>query len=276
MWAMDTLTLDGKNYLSSKRAAEITGYAKDYIGQLCREGRVEARLVGRNWYILESSLHTHRFGAAVAEIKSHTEEAKPKAMSPVTEEVFETKDETPILQENLKPETMETESLDPETDVVLETKSIETETVSDTRDIENIQEAWKAWFSERSVDKKERVTDVVPSTVASEESKEELVTAQESVPETSEVHMKRISTLVHTVIPSRKEETKSEKRTSGVHIRTSQGGDMLIVKAAAIALAGLSMSIAIIGTGALDDFKVKNSFQAAILSGIAGISLVNK
>src|SRR5271155_2795244 len=60
---MDEITLDDKTYVSSKRAAQITGYAKDYVGQLCREGRVEARLVGRNWYVLESSIRAHRFGA---------------------------------------------------------------------------------------------------------------------------------------------------------------------------------------------------------------------
>jgi hypothetical protein len=60
---MDEITLEDKAYVSSKRAAQITGYAKDYVGQLCREGRVEARLVGRNWYVLESSIRAHRFGA---------------------------------------------------------------------------------------------------------------------------------------------------------------------------------------------------------------------
>ncbi|MBA3789542.1 hypothetical protein H0X32_04115 [Patescibacteria group bacterium] len=59
---MEEITLDDKTYVSSKRAAQITGYAKDYVGQLCREGRVEARLVGRNWYVLESSIREHRFG----------------------------------------------------------------------------------------------------------------------------------------------------------------------------------------------------------------------
>lgn len=59
---MDELTIDEKKYISSKRAAQITGYAKDYIGQLCREGRVPARLVGRNWYVLESAISDHRFG----------------------------------------------------------------------------------------------------------------------------------------------------------------------------------------------------------------------
>ena len=63
---MDELTLDGKTYISSKFAAKITGYAKDYVGQLCREGRVDARLVGRNWYVLEDSIREHRFGKEIA------------------------------------------------------------------------------------------------------------------------------------------------------------------------------------------------------------------
>lgn len=59
---MDELIIEDKKYVSSKRAAKITGYAKDYVGQLCREGRVSARLVGRNWYVLESAIQDHRFG----------------------------------------------------------------------------------------------------------------------------------------------------------------------------------------------------------------------
>lgn len=64
---MDELTLDNAKYLSSKRAAQVTGYAKDYVGQLCREGRVNARLVGRNWYVLETSILEHRFGSEEAD-----------------------------------------------------------------------------------------------------------------------------------------------------------------------------------------------------------------
>lgn len=59
---MDELVIADKKYLSSKQAAKVTGYAKDYIGQLCREGRVPARLVGRSWYVLESAIRDHRFG----------------------------------------------------------------------------------------------------------------------------------------------------------------------------------------------------------------------
>lgn len=60
---MDELIIGEQKYVSSKRAAELTGYAKDYIGQLCREGRVEARLVGRSWYVREAAIKDHRFGA---------------------------------------------------------------------------------------------------------------------------------------------------------------------------------------------------------------------
>jgi hypothetical protein len=59
---MDELLIKDQKYISSKRASELTGYAKDYIGQLCREGRVEARLVGRSWYVREAGIKDHRFG----------------------------------------------------------------------------------------------------------------------------------------------------------------------------------------------------------------------
>ena len=64
---MDEILIDEKRYVSSKQAAKVTGYAKDYIGQLCREGRVPARLVGRSWYVLESAIQDHRFGTQDSE-----------------------------------------------------------------------------------------------------------------------------------------------------------------------------------------------------------------
>ena len=44
------LQFDGKNYISSKRAAESCGYTQDYIGQLIRSKKIEARMVGRGWF----------------------------------------------------------------------------------------------------------------------------------------------------------------------------------------------------------------------------------
>lgn len=49
------LRLHGKKYISAKRGAEITKYTNDYIGQLCRAGKVDSVKIGRNWYITEKS-----------------------------------------------------------------------------------------------------------------------------------------------------------------------------------------------------------------------------
>lgn len=57
---MDELVVDGEKYISSGRAARLSGYAKDYIGQLCRAGKVDAKMVGRSWYVKESAIKEHR------------------------------------------------------------------------------------------------------------------------------------------------------------------------------------------------------------------------
>jgi hypothetical protein len=56
---MDELDIKGKRYISSKRASQMTGYAKDYIGQLAREGKILGTRVGRAWYLDEESLLVH-------------------------------------------------------------------------------------------------------------------------------------------------------------------------------------------------------------------------
>ena len=56
---MDELVISGKKYISSKRASELTGYAKDYIGQLARGGKVPATRIGRAWYVDEMALTLH-------------------------------------------------------------------------------------------------------------------------------------------------------------------------------------------------------------------------
>lgn len=56
---MDEITLGGKNYISSKRAAEITGYTKDYVGQLARNNKILATRFGRAWYVGEEAIKRH-------------------------------------------------------------------------------------------------------------------------------------------------------------------------------------------------------------------------
>lgn len=55
---------EGKKYISARRASQITGYNSDYIGQLCRKGLLECRLVGRSWFVSEISLGQHKVDAS--------------------------------------------------------------------------------------------------------------------------------------------------------------------------------------------------------------------
>ena len=56
---MNELEIQGKKYISSKRASELTGYAKDYIGQLARAGKIPGTRVGMAWYVEEGALLSH-------------------------------------------------------------------------------------------------------------------------------------------------------------------------------------------------------------------------
>jgi hypothetical protein len=60
--AQDSLILEGIQYISSKRAADLTDYTKDYVGQLCRAKKVDAHLIGRNWYVSEEGILAHKRG----------------------------------------------------------------------------------------------------------------------------------------------------------------------------------------------------------------------
>ena len=57
---MQTLNVKGKTYISARRAAEISGYATDYVTQLCRGKKIEGEMVGRSWYVDEESLLNHK------------------------------------------------------------------------------------------------------------------------------------------------------------------------------------------------------------------------
>mgnify|MGYP000017620340 CR=1 FL=1 len=57
---MHTLTLDGEEYVRASDAAKAIGYTSDHVGQLCRSGAIDAKMVGRAWYVKEDELRTHR------------------------------------------------------------------------------------------------------------------------------------------------------------------------------------------------------------------------
>lgn len=71
----DEIFLDGKTYLSSKRAAKETGYVQDYIGQLARKGLIDAQRIGGLWYIFPASLEAYKRNAEAFTPQPPTQQA---------------------------------------------------------------------------------------------------------------------------------------------------------------------------------------------------------
>ncbi len=57
---MDTVDIKGTLYKKSSLIAEDFGYTTDYVGQLCRSGKVAAQMVGRSWYVDPESVQAYR------------------------------------------------------------------------------------------------------------------------------------------------------------------------------------------------------------------------
>ncbi len=66
---MDTVTIDGVEYVKASALAKKLRYTSDYIGQLCRAKKVDAHLVGRTWYVYPPSLEGHK-STRYAELRS--------------------------------------------------------------------------------------------------------------------------------------------------------------------------------------------------------------
>ena len=62
---MDEIVIEGKHYLSSRRAAEEIGYSQDYVTHLAREGMLDARMVGGLWFISRTALDVHKAQATI-------------------------------------------------------------------------------------------------------------------------------------------------------------------------------------------------------------------
>ncbi len=54
------LIINGKRYVTTREAAKTAGYAPDYVGQLCRAGKLDCTTVGRSWFVAQESLLAHK------------------------------------------------------------------------------------------------------------------------------------------------------------------------------------------------------------------------
>lgn len=60
----EELMLDGKTYTTSRKAAQLSEYTQDYIGQLCRAGQADSRRINGLWYVTLESLEAHKVYSA--------------------------------------------------------------------------------------------------------------------------------------------------------------------------------------------------------------------
>jgi hypothetical protein len=252
---MDEILIDEKKYVSSKQAAKMTGYAKDYIGQLCREGRVPARLVGRSWYVLETAIQDHRFGATDVQPNESAQaiSAVPEPSGTWESPRYET------LSEELLP-------------TINRLSSHPVETVKEESEVhapENLQDSWRSWFDHVGhtiVPTAPQVTEFQPEEYH-----------QEPIPEAHEDN--EVNIPIHTIYQAPPEELlprhvpvdlieqnvqeeepiQRERKGSSLPIRTIQSIGIVV----AIVFAGL----AVVGSGYLDAYVASNS-QVGIISGI--------
>lgn len=251
---MDEILIEDKKYISSKQAAKITGYAKDYVGQLCREGRVPARLVGRGWYVLESAIQDHRFGDI------HTPEG---VWTPTSDVVAE-----PIISHTWESPRYEASSkdllppLNRIKDVVVEA-SIDVQEEAEL----HIQDSWREWFDRFGTP--EIIRD---DTEAESEPKE-----REEMEEGEQEEQQEEAVPIHIYqpppeefLPRNEEEIKPAQEV--MIRRRGRGSINKALQAAGIATAMIFAVLAVIGSGYLDKYILSNS-QVSI---IAGVTLYNK
>src|SRR5262249_35558909 len=64
----DEINFGGVRYLSAHEAAKISRLSQDYISKLCRAKKIDARRVGKNWYVRYESLQEFLLAQTYAKV----------------------------------------------------------------------------------------------------------------------------------------------------------------------------------------------------------------
>ena len=269
---MDEILIEEKRYISSKRAAKITGYAKDYIGQLCREGRVPARLVGRSWYVLETAIQDHRFGGDQKnEEEMHKVESSsaPHASWEALRYESDPVDEFPIVN---RPNTLHEQSspvkiADKETIGKSITESVQEEV---TEVAQHLQDSWRAWFDHVGVNT-EQVTPAVSENTDAEREKNESYTEEEKGPVDIPVHIV-YEPLPKELLPTTaaQDTTYKKQYSPETLIHTAKGKKNYLgmaITTLGILFAIILSTLAVISSGYFDSYIISVR-QVDIISGI--------
>ncbi len=251
---MDELIIDDKRYISSKQAAKVTGYAKDYIGQLCREGRVPAQVVGRSWYVLESAIRDHRFGNDEHGTTEHIEE---KPSFSVTSSWQNPRYEAAIPQVLPQVQRIQQEER-PEIDLSEPAEEIQTSTEphgswvsNDISQIEDSHEATEHY--EEEVDAQEVHAEPVSEAVLSEPDDSE---QQRELTATSMPLVRKGE--LQTRIAATSPRPTTQRRS------TSKPIAYALIRVAAPAVALIVLGITALNTGYFDDYLISASRASAI------------
>lgn len=250
---MDEIIIEEKKYISSKRAAKMTGYAKDYVGQLCREGRVSARLVGRSWYVLETAIQDHRFG----DKRIESDEVKVLNQEYVAQIAPESSSHYESSPVEILPSINRLQD-----DAVLSSGKEERSEFS-----QRLQDSWSAWFDHV---KDIEIEDVKPvdSEEVQEESKndekeEGVVEMEEDVSVPIRVHRG----LPKELLPNHRLTTKELEREEVRIFRVSGNKPVLIIQMIGSLFAVIFVALAVIGSGYIDRYITLLS-QVSIISGV--------
>ncbi len=274
---MEEIIIEGKKYIPSKQAAKLTGYAKDYVGQLCREGRVPARLVGRSWYVLESAIKDHRFGNQ----EKDTKEAK-----------HTTKDQLPVKKDEVSVsdtwDSPQYEALEVETLPSLQKDFLEDVPEKKHNDLHSV---WGEWFEHIAPNEPEDTElpkiDTMPVKENTMEEEPPLI-SETLIPteiETPKLHKsdKRSSEKRATFVPlhlmkntnakiQHSQELRSIREESSPLTNYQMEKYTLYFQVIGIVLATTSVFIAILGSGYIDTYLI--SYNP--VSNISGIVVYNK
>ncbi len=91
---METISHDGKVFTKATVLAKKYRYTTDYIGQLCRAGKVDSKLIGRAWFVTDESLQ---------ELKSNRYSSTRAPEIMINNSVYSVKSPTTTVPRSVKP-----------------------------------------------------------------------------------------------------------------------------------------------------------------------------
>lgn len=253
---MDEIIIEEKKYISSKRAAKMTGYAKDYIGQLCREGRVSARLVGRSWYVLESAIKDHRFGEKEEDPKGQ----KEPAATPQEEVV------SPDSRPSSRYESASVEVL-PSINRLKEEGALSAAKEEVSEFSQRLQDSWRAWFDHiKDIEKPHTIEDVEPAAPVEskiDEKEQEEGQAEEDIA----VPIRVNRSIPKELLPNPRSVSDDFVEEKEIVVQRSGSRAILVMQMAGSLCAVIFVMLAVIGSGYMDAY-VKSLSRVSILSGV--------